>query len=486
MKVIIFTEGGNDIGLGHISRCRALYDEIEKRKIEVKFIIFGDFIDTYILKDIDFINEDWSNIRFLESNIETDDFAIVDSYRAKTPIYDMISKLSKKVMFIDDFGRLDYPEGIILNPSLDSSTIDYSKCCNNIVLSGPDYVILREQFRNIKREYFSEEVKRILIIMGGTDLRELIPIIIDSICKNMPNKKFDVIIGKNYDDNFIKTLSNIKNISFYKNINANQMIELMGNADLAITAAGQTIYELLATQTPFIPIQIIENQENNIRSLLKYNPKQPFLKYGEYDLVGQLVYLLERYELKDYRKNQIDKFGSIVDGYGVTRIIDFLLKKNENTLFLREIKPDDIKEVYDLSNQDYVRCYSLNKNRIKWDEHKKWFNSVIKDKSTVFYVVSDYTESFLGQVRFNISSKSATISISLSKKIIGKGLSKQILYQSIKKVFEDDSSLTNIIAVVSLDNKASLKIFRELKFKPLKYENNTVELVLNKEVFDVN
>lgn len=44
-RVIIFTEGGDNIGFGHITRCSALYEEIESRNIEVLFVIFGKNID---------------------------------------------------------------------------------------------------------------------------------------------------------------------------------------------------------------------------------------------------------------------------------------------------------------------------------------------------------------------------------------------------------------------------------------------------------
>ena len=42
MRVKIFTEGGKDIGLGHISRCSSLYNEIANRGIRVDFIVYGD------------------------------------------------------------------------------------------------------------------------------------------------------------------------------------------------------------------------------------------------------------------------------------------------------------------------------------------------------------------------------------------------------------------------------------------------------------
>ena len=43
MKVNIFSEAGNNIGWGHVSRCLALYEELMDREIEVQMIIYGEF-----------------------------------------------------------------------------------------------------------------------------------------------------------------------------------------------------------------------------------------------------------------------------------------------------------------------------------------------------------------------------------------------------------------------------------------------------------
>jgi spore coat polysaccharide biosynthesis predicted glycosyltransferase SpsG len=133
------------------------------------------------------------------------------------------------------------------------------------------------------------------------------------------------VIGSKDSDEYSDQYFDFKNISFHFNVDANKMVDLMKNCDLAITTAGQTIYELLATQTPFIPIQIIKNQENNIRSLLKYNQNQIILKYDNDNLVEEISKLLDFYNESENRQEQINHYKCLVDGYGTKRIIDILL-----------------------------------------------------------------------------------------------------------------------------------------------------------------
>jgi UDP-2,4-diacetamido-2,4,6-trideoxy-beta-L-altropyranose hydrolase len=326
MKVKIFTEGGKNIGLGHISRCTSLYNEVSKRKIKVDFIINGDLRDVDLLNGINFINENWIDEKYLINNILADDYVIIDSYKAEKVIYDVIAELSKKALFIDDIGRLDYPKGIIVNPALDASYIDYSQSPNSILLSGPEYVILRLPFIGVERENLFKRIKRVLITMGGTDIRELTPFIVNTVCKKRLDIEFDIVIGSKWLEDQYNPICGSGNISTHANINATQMMHLMVSSDLAITAAGQTIYELLATQTPFIPIQIIENQENNIRSLLKYNPEQIVLKYDDEDLGDSILEALKINNTGTYRQEQNMKYRELVDGYGSKRIFDKLLE----------------------------------------------------------------------------------------------------------------------------------------------------------------
>lgn len=321
MKIKIFTECGKDIGIGHISRCSALYREAINRGIFTELIVYSDTKNVEFLENMTYIEREWFDYEYLEKNISLEDYVIVDSYKATKKTYKIISKRSKKALFIDDIGRLNYPEGIILNPSLDIASVDYS-LQQNIILFGPKYVILRDSFRDLKRTYLSPKIKKVIILMGGTDIRGLIPFIIEKICKNKLDVNFDIIINKDNLEEYKKY--NFKNIKIYNNLNSDQIKHLMINSDFAITGAGQTIYELLATETPFIPIQLVDNQKNNIKSLLKYNPEQIFLNYDDLDLELRINQAWELYEYLEYRKKHNIKYQNLVDGRGSVRILDKL------------------------------------------------------------------------------------------------------------------------------------------------------------------
>ena len=118
MKVHIFTEGGKKNGFGHISRCSALYEEILSRGIQVDFIVAGDVQKISFLDEIKIINDNWLDKEYLVNRISKNDYVIIDSYEAEKEIYDLISNLSRKALYIDDTGRLQYPKGIIVNPSI--------------------------------------------------------------------------------------------------------------------------------------------------------------------------------------------------------------------------------------------------------------------------------------------------------------------------------------------------------------------------------
>ena len=210
-RVVIFTEAGQNIGFGHLTRCLALYDEIDKRGIEVILVVFGKEIEKLLSKSKNRI-VDWKDLEFLRNFLNQTDYVIIDSYLATMEVYDFCSKNTAKCLYIDDTNRISYPKGVILNPSL-SGNIKYDT--KNEVLQGKDYIILRKEFTEEKIPYFEKEID-VLISLGGTDIRNLVPKLLD-ILKSINSKlKIVVVTGKISDDikklktDYIEILSNIE------------------------------------------------------------------------------------------------------------------------------------------------------------------------------------------------------------------------------------------------------------------------------------
>ncbi|HQF37072.1 MAG TPA: hypothetical protein PLL26_05540 [Candidatus Dojkabacteria bacterium] len=59
LKVFILTEGGKNIGFGHITRCTALYQAFEEKGIIPKFIVNGDESVLDLLKDLNYRLLNW-------------------------------------------------------------------------------------------------------------------------------------------------------------------------------------------------------------------------------------------------------------------------------------------------------------------------------------------------------------------------------------------------------------------------------------------
>lgn len=488
MKVKIFTEAGNSIGYGHLSRCVSLYKEIQKRKVQVELVLYGEAGDIFALNNKTITKKNWLDVEYLENTISNEDYVIVDSYIAQKKHYEIIASKSKKALYLDDTGRLEYPDGIIVHPSLNSHDIDYSFAGNNIVLTGPKYIILRSSFINslncLREQKIKPFVHKALVLLGGTDVRNLTSVIIDYIVRDNPNIIFEIVIKPEQYEK-LSSAYKLDNINFHKNLSENKMNQIMLDSDLAITTAGQTIYELIATRTPFLAIQIADNQKQNIKALKDYISSKIVLSYSSKNFINDLEDLF--LALKDYDKRKIivGKLLGLLDGHGPQRIIDTMLNQTtiNNPIYLRHAHIEDMKDVFELSNKGYVRQYSMFKEIISWEQHVEWFNKTLQDNKTAFYIVTNTNNSFLGQIRYNLEDYKARISISLSESIKGKGLAKTILKQSIEKLFAEKTKINEIIAFVLAENKTSLRTFKGLNFKYVAEKDGIIKLTLERGTY---
>lgn len=325
MKVKVFTECGNEIGLGHISRCSSLYDEVKSRGIEVEFIVNGNMKNLDVFKGLSVKFENWLSINYLNRCIESSDYCIVDSYLAQVELYELISSKSRKALYIDDNARLNYPLGIVVNPSLNAVRKFYHKTDTNTYLLGHEYIMLRTPFINSNRYVINKDVKEVLITMGGSDIRNLTPLIMNGIGIKYPDITFNVVISDAfYNFEVIKSIE-LDNMQLHYNVDAQLMKNLMLQSDISISAAGQTIYELLATNTPFIPIKIIDNQNNNIRGLKKINVNQVVINYDDESIIEKLQIEFKKMLDPIERIRLLTVYKGKVDGFGSKRIIDNLL-----------------------------------------------------------------------------------------------------------------------------------------------------------------
>ena len=126
---------------------------------------------------------------------------------------------------------------------------------------------------------------------------------------------------------------------------------------------------------------------------------------------------------------------------------------------IRKAIYNDVKNVFDLSNEEYVRQHSINKEKITWEQHVKWFRARLSDPLYEFYTVTDKEGRFIGQVRFSIEKVSAVIIISITKLFRGKGLASKIIADSCKRLYQSRNRIKKIVANINTTNISSVKSF---------------------------
>ena len=128
MRVLILTEGYSHTGYGHISRCTAIAQVFRERNANVTFIVNGDESVKNLVQSYPLFVFNWlENTERLLEYLSQDDIIVIDSYLAGKGLYTEIRQRVKVAAYLDDFNRLEYPEGIIINGTVGAELIPYKR-----------------------------------------------------------------------------------------------------------------------------------------------------------------------------------------------------------------------------------------------------------------------------------------------------------------------------------------------------------------------
>jgi UDP-2,4-diacetamido-2,4,6-trideoxy-beta-L-altropyranose hydrolase len=311
-KVSILTESGKDIGFGHYTRCTALYHCLKENNFDVRFYVYEK---EHQSKDDFIVSFDWLNFPSKINSRSSEEIVIIDSYLADKYLYNIIKEKFKALIIIDDYNRIQYPASYIINPNVFCHNLDYSNQTAKI-FGGKEYVILRSEFINAPFVKFHKHDKlNLLVTIGGSDFRNLLPTLID--------------ILKNIDSN-ITVIAPEGNIEFHQNIknlgkqSSNQMVDEIQNADIVISACGQTLHELVALGKSTIGICLDIDQLPN----QNYYFDNLFLKdkihWNDNDLKIKILNQINYFNNLENRLKIVHICSTLIDKNGVFKIVELI------------------------------------------------------------------------------------------------------------------------------------------------------------------
>jgi UDP-2,4-diacetamido-2,4,6-trideoxy-beta-L-altropyranose hydrolase len=332
LNVIFRADGNREIGMGHIVRCLALADGLRDSEslLEILFITRHEegkrAIEERSYRVIAAGDDEIARIGSLadkETLLITDfldtDFAYISRIKEITNL---------KLICIDNNTHLKKIDAdVVINANVfdkdETKTIGLTR-----YYLGPKYMILRKEFELAHQEgkKIEDNVGTILVVSGGADFSGH-SLILDSVrALNKIGEEVDIhlIVGPAFPyKNQLNGLLSKTNRHFYVSCNPPNLVDIMKSADIAITAAGITLYELATLGIPPIAVPQVTPKTNHQEDIAS-----AFERHGACLNLGhipssELIYektmmLMEDKSLREYLSGNGK---ALVDGEGLGRAI---------------------------------------------------------------------------------------------------------------------------------------------------------------------
>jgi spore coat polysaccharide biosynthesis predicted glycosyltransferase SpsG len=330
-KLLILTEGGQINGYGHITRCISLAKAFSQAGYNTLFFVDGDCGTLEFIKASGFNAElsEWFYSDNLKKIVSSSDLVIVDSFIVSEYFALKIAEWNDKTIYIDDWIRRPYTTGAVIDWTINAEEYFYKQRFTGVKwLLGSSFVSLRPPFWNIAKsnKVLPESAENVLITFGGSDIRNMTPIILSLLASNFPYLRKTVIIGNGFSNTEeIKAISDDKTELHY-NCDAAMMASLMTMADFAICGGGQTVYEMACCALPPVLISIVDDQIDDISG---FSEKGFSFYAGEWnspDLTINIINATRKLIPREERSRRGTIGQNLVDGSGAQRIVNEIEK----------------------------------------------------------------------------------------------------------------------------------------------------------------
>ncbi len=334
MHLIIRADGGSKIGYGHLVRTAAIAREFLDEGNKVTYA-------TTTPETVEEISPEKTDVTTLCSRSDPSPFvewirdnlpdaALIDAYTADTEYQRKINELVPLAVYTDD-ARHSICADVLINGNLYAPDLVYDFVGEPPTqLLGPDFVPLRNEIRLFADQEppWRDPPRRALITMGGSDIENRTPTVIRSF--DGFDLHVDAIVGPGFSEqqeHEVHIAAESTDVSVSVTRNPNDLAERMFQADIAVSTASSTTYELLALGTPIVCEPVAENQEP-IAAALGKRDAATIVKNGATKL--EFRQAINQY-LSDpsLRESRCEHGRELVDGDGTERIFAEVLLINQ-------------------------------------------------------------------------------------------------------------------------------------------------------------
>lgn len=339
MRILIRADASHAVGTGHVMRMLALAQAAVARGAQLTLAstglvpgvaaraeAMGVEVVGGALEAGSPADAAWVEALALERGAR---WVVADGYPFGDAFQKAVRGADLRLMLVDDYGHCThYAADIVLNQNLSADASLYAaRAPYTRLLLGPEYVLMREEFRGPLEVPGSAPARaeRILVTFGGSDPADGTRLAIDALRRlDWPGLEARVLVGPSNprmdayraqagDDPRITLLSGSDDVA-----------SLMAWSDLAVAAAGTTTYELCRMGVPSLLVVVADNQRALARAAADRGVAIDLGRHEGLDAPALARAITELAEDVSRRVALAEAGRRTVDGMGCQRVLEAL------------------------------------------------------------------------------------------------------------------------------------------------------------------
>lgn len=252
-------------------------------------------------------------------------WVVADGYRFGVEWQRRVRAAGLRVLLLDDYGHApEYAPDVLLNQNMAVTESLYPHCAvETRCLLGTRFVLLREEFLSwrSRRRDGREGSRNILVTLGGGDPDNVTGQVLQDL-RTLPDARIVVVVGGgNPNLGALRAMIGATGPAVEWVANATNMPELMAWADIAVSAAGSTSWELAFMGLPAVLLVVTDNQAGIAAALaergvsINLGASQSLAPGRIADAVSALLADGAR------RREMCAKGRALIDGHGAARVV---------------------------------------------------------------------------------------------------------------------------------------------------------------------
>lgn len=344
--IVIRVDGSRTLGLGHIVRCVSLADAITKELETRNLILSVEFVVRQEEGLSQIFDESGCSFEWIKSEDMSQDISVFSELlRLKNPglvIFDInIQNEFEKyveavpsdtiIASIHEHNYSVLTRDLVFAPTVKRMELPFGGIAGQSHFSGAEYVILSPDILLLRKNVKQPEPKILngIVSIGGSDPGSITLKVIEQLkADDVSGIIWNIVFGPASE---LESSESRERFIFHQGAKLGRkgFLELLANADIAITNGGTTLYEALSLRKP--TIGIAQNDfEKDVIIALEAEGACLGVNINNAELSEKLRILLTDFQL---RKSISEKGAKIIDGEGGKRIAKILVSRLIDSIF---------------------------------------------------------------------------------------------------------------------------------------------------------